>query len=66
MKAAELTIQHGRSKLEFVLAGSAQSYLSWYTDTAHDAMPLLSGYRAVLVYDLAVMQASIRILPRPS
>jgi hypothetical protein len=53
----------GKSKT-FQTSESSLCYLWWFSDVSHEVLPVTSGYRFVLTYNLAVNPA--RVTQRPS
>ncbi|KAK4195620.1 hypothetical protein QBC40DRAFT_269163 [Triangularia verruculosa] len=49
-----VVVKHCGRKDTFKTSDSAQSYVCWYSDVIHEVLPVLSGYRWVLTYNLAI------------
>ncbi|OIW24743.1 hypothetical protein CONLIGDRAFT_685690 [Coniochaeta ligniaria NRRL 30616] len=47
-----VTKHRGRSKI-FMTDNTPQSYIWWFSDVSHEVLPVISGYRVVLTYNLA-------------
>lgn len=61
-QGGELVVKHCGEKQVFKTSAVAQSWASWYSDVEHEVLPVTSGYRWVLTYNLAIDPAQ----PRPS
>nr|XP_018907643.1 PREDICTED: uncharacterized protein LOC109037434 isoform X1 [Bemisia tabaci]XP_018907644.1 PREDICTED: uncharacterized protein LOC109037434 isoform X1 [Bemisia tabaci]XP_018907645.1 PREDICTED: uncharacterized protein LOC109037434 isoform X1 [Bemisia tabaci] len=54
-KGGKLVLTHGDEKYEFETAGSSRfstSFAGWYADITHEILPVTSGYRLMLTYNL--------------
>ncbi|KAF7560174.1 hypothetical protein G7046_g3978 [Stylonectria norvegica] len=61
-QGGEVSLKHCGEKKLFKTSSAAQSYACWYSDVSHEVLPVTSGYRWVLTYNLAIDMA----VPRPS
>ncbi|KAM6514007.1 hypothetical protein FALCPG4_015191 [Fusarium falciforme] len=61
-QGGDLVLKHCGEKKVFKTSEWAQSFACWYSDVSHEVLPVTSGYRWVLTYNLALDQT----LPRPS
>lgn len=58
-----VTKHRGVSKT-FMTDDTPQSYIWWFSDVSHEVLPVTSGYRVVLTYNLAIDPS--RAISRPS
>ena len=59
-QGGEVVVKHrGREKV-FKTSEAAQSFACWYGDVSHEVLPVTSGYRWVLTYNLALDPAKER------
>ncbi|PLW11330.1 hypothetical protein PCANC_19359 [Puccinia coronata f. sp. avenae] len=50
----EVTVKHHGQTKTLRTSDATQSYACWYSDAMHEVLPVQSGYRCVLTYNLAV------------
>jgi hypothetical protein len=58
----EVVLKHDGEKLVYESSKHRISCAGWYSDVTHEVLPVISGYRWVLTYNLAIDQS----LPAPS
>ncbi|KAF9770051.1 hypothetical protein IL306_012460, partial [Fusarium sp. DS 682] len=61
-KGGEVVLKHYGEEMTYESAKYNASCAAWYSDIYHKVLPVKSGYRWVLTYNLAIDQS----LPRPS
>ncbi|KAF6809483.1 2og-fe oxygenase superfamily protein, partial [Colletotrichum sojae] len=62
-EGGDVVVKHrGRTKTFKTSEHPRGSFVAWYSDVSHEVLPVTSGYRVVLTYNLAVDPAT----PRPS
>ncbi|KAF4977820.1 hypothetical protein FZEAL_5727 [Fusarium zealandicum] len=61
-QGGDLVLKHCGETKVFKTSGASQSFACWYSDVSHEVLPVTSGYRWVLTYNLALDQSQ----PRPS
>ncbi|KAI1640477.1 hypothetical protein F4809DRAFT_441552 [Biscogniauxia mediterranea] len=62
----EVIVKHNHKMETFQTCHHEMSYLSWYSDTSHEILPVTSGYRWVLTYNLAMTPAENKSEPPSS
>ncbi|KAI1381983.1 hypothetical protein F4677DRAFT_11617 [Hypoxylon crocopeplum] len=50
----EIVVKHTSRKKTFNFSGMKQAYACWYSDVSHKVLPVKSGYRWVLTYNLTL------------
>ncbi|KAA1065813.1 hypothetical protein PGT21_010861 [Puccinia graminis f. sp. tritici] len=50
----EVVVKHNDQCKTFRTSDAKQSFACWYSDVTHEVLPVRSGYRCVLTYNLAV------------
>lgn len=58
----DVVVKHKGKKMVFQTSAQQPSIISWYSDVHHEVLPVTSGYRWVLTYNLAIPPS----LARPS
>ncbi|KAF5606868.1 2OG-Fe(II) oxygenase superfamily [Fusarium subglutinans] len=58
----DVVLKHCGEKVKYSSSKQEASCAAWYSDVHHEVLPVTSGYRWVLTYNLAIDQS----LPRPS
>ncbi|EXL79795.1 hypothetical protein FOPG_06532 [Fusarium oxysporum f. sp. conglutinans race 2 54008] len=58
----DVVLKHCGEKAKYSSSKQEASCAAWYSDVHHEVLPVTSGYRWVLTYNLAIDQS----LPRPS
>ncbi|OAQ63101.2 2OG-Fe(II) oxygenase superfamily protein [Pochonia chlamydosporia 170] len=53
-QGGEVVLKHCGQKKVFKTSAATQSYAYWYSDVTHEVLPVTSGYRWVLTYNLAI------------
>ncbi|RAK79282.1 2OG-Fe(II) oxygenase [Aspergillus fijiensis CBS 313.89] len=61
-EGGEVVVNHRGQQKTFKLSNTQCSYASWYSDVVHEVLPVTSGYRWVLTYNLALDASQ----PRPA
>ncbi|KJZ73341.1 hypothetical protein HIM_07345 [Hirsutella minnesotensis 3608] len=56
----DVVVKHCGEKKVFRTQDYDQSYVCWYSDVSHEMLPVLSGIRWVLTYNLAVDPQNVR------
>ncbi|POR35594.1 Uncharacterized protein TPAR_04224 [Tolypocladium paradoxum] len=59
-QGGEVVLKHCGEKKVFKTSEATQSYACWYSDVSHEVLPVTSGYRWVLIYNLALDVAETR------
>uniref|UniRef100_A0A0L0NGR3 Prolyl 4-hydroxylase alpha subunit Fe(2+) 2OG dioxygenase domain-containing protein n=1 Tax=Tolypocladium ophioglossoides (strain CBS 100239) TaxID=1163406 RepID=A0A0L0NGR3_TOLOC len=59
-QGGEVVLKHCGEKKIFKTSDATQSYACWYSDVSHEVLPVTSGYRWVLIYNLALDVAEAR------
>ncbi|KAF5712900.1 hypothetical protein FMUND_8178 [Fusarium mundagurra] len=59
-KGGEVVLEHCGEKIFYESSKSQASCATWYSDVHHEVLPVKSGYRWVLTYNLATGQSSPR------
>ncbi|KAI1493162.1 hypothetical protein F5X96DRAFT_623221 [Biscogniauxia mediterranea] len=62
----EVIVKHNHKMETFQTCHHEMSYLSWYSDASHEMLPVTSGYRWVLTYNLAMTPAENKSEPPSS
>lgn len=60
----EVVVRHCGKKATYKTSEAYHSIIAWYSDVTHEVLPVTSGYRWVLTYNLALDEAAR--LSRPS
>lgn len=65
-RGGELRVEHRGDSVEYRGSASSLTFVAFYSDTRHEVLPVESGYRVVLTYDLAVVgdTSAIRADPK--
>ncbi|KAI9625870.1 hypothetical protein H4Q26_016118 [Puccinia striiformis f. sp. tritici PST-130] len=50
----EVVVTHNGERKILKTSDASQSYACWYSDVTHEVLPVESGYRCVLTYNLAI------------
>ncbi|VUC31624.1 unnamed protein product [Clonostachys rosea] len=50
----DVIVKHCGEEKVFKTSQAEHSYISWYSDVTHEVLPVTSGYRWVLTYNLAI------------
>ncbi|KAI7939181.1 hypothetical protein MJO28_014760 [Puccinia striiformis f. sp. tritici] len=58
----EVVVKHNGQCKTLRTSDASQSFACWYSDVTHEVLPVQSGYRCVLTYNLAIQPD----LPRPA
>ncbi|KAG5952530.1 hypothetical protein E4U53_000663 [Claviceps sorghi] len=53
-QGGEVVVKHGGQKKTLKTSEAAQSYACWYSDVSHEVLPVTSGFRWVVTYNLAL------------
>ncbi len=53
-RGGDVIVKHRHEKETLRSSESAQSFMCWYSDVQHEVLPVTSGYRWVLTYNLAL------------
>ncbi|EFY95707.1 2OG-Fe(II) oxygenase superfamily protein [Metarhizium robertsii ARSEF 23] len=53
-QGGEVVLKHCGQKKVFKTSEAPQSFASWYSDVSHEVLPVTSGFRWVLTYNLAL------------
>lgn len=53
-QGGEVLLKHNGQQKLFKSSGYTQSFASWYSDVHHEVLPVTSGYRWVVTYNLAI------------
>ena len=53
-EGGDVIVKHRREKKILRSSKVAQGFMSWYSDVQHEVLPVTSGYRWVLTYNLAL------------
>ncbi|KAJ5833919.1 hypothetical protein N7474_002230 [Penicillium riverlandense] len=61
-EGGDVVVKHGGEKKIFKTSEAQPSFVSWYSDVSHEILPVTSGYRWVLTYNLVLDPSE----PRPS
>lgn len=61
-KGGDVVAKHCGEEKVFKSSEAEQSFICWYSDVSHEVLPVTSGYRWVVTYNLAVDTTQ----PRPS
>ncbi|RAH68279.1 2OG-Fe(II) oxygenase [Aspergillus aculeatinus CBS 121060] len=61
-EGGEVVVNHRGQQKTFKLSNTQCSHASWYSDVVHEVLPVTSGYRWVLTYNLALDASQ----PRPA
>ncbi|XP_044723809.1 2OG-Fe(II) oxygenase superfamily domain-containing protein [Hirsutella rhossiliensis] len=56
-QGGEVVLKHGGQQKVLKTSEAAQSFVCWYSDVSHEVLPVTSGYRWVLTYNLALSSA---------
>ncbi|WQF83243.1 Putative prolyl 4-hydroxylase alpha subunit, Fe(2+) 2OG dioxygenase domain-containing protein [Colletotrichum destructivum] len=56
-KGGDVVVKHCSQTKTFKTSAVAQSFACWYSDVHHEVLPVTSGYRVVLTYNLTIDQA---------
>ncbi|KAI0600815.1 hypothetical protein F4775DRAFT_505890 [Biscogniauxia sp. FL1348] len=59
----EVIVKHNHMMEMFQTCHHEMSFLSWYSDASHEVLPVTSGYRWVLTYNLAMTPAKNKSEP---
>lgn len=59
-KGGEVVLEHCGEEVVYESSKSQASCAAWYSDVHHEVLPVKSGYRWVLTYNLAIDQSSTR------
>ncbi|EMT65032.1 hypothetical protein FOC4_g10011006 [Fusarium odoratissimum] len=59
-KGGEVFLEHCGEEIVYESSKSQASCAAWYSDVHHEVLPVKSGYRWVLAYNLAIDQSSPR------
>ncbi|KAF5556307.1 hypothetical protein FPHYL_7993 [Fusarium phyllophilum] len=59
-KGGEVVLEHCGEEIVYESSKSQASCAAWYSDVHHEVLPVKSGYRWVLTYNLAIGQPSSR------
>lgn len=59
-EGGELVVRHRGSKMIFRTSDNQASYACWYSDVHHEVLPVNSGYRLVLTYNLVLDHSNQR------
>lgn len=59
-EGGEVVVKHCGEKKVFKTSNATQSYACWYSDVSHEVLPVTSGYRWVLTFNLAIDPAQVR------
>ncbi|KAI1025443.1 hypothetical protein LB504_012565 [Fusarium proliferatum] len=59
-KGGEVVLEHCGEEVIYESSKSQASCAAWYSDVHHEVLPVASGYRWVLTYNLAIGQSSPR------
>ncbi|KAI9148884.1 hypothetical protein HJFPF1_10927 [Paramyrothecium foliicola] len=57
-RGGDVVLRHARQTKVYKSSDAAQSITCWYSDVSHEVLPITSGYRWVLTYNLAVDPAT--------
>lgn len=58
-QGGDLVLKHGGSTKVFQTSTEAASFACWYADVSHEILPVTSGYRWVLTYNLTLDTSSV-------
>ncbi|KAK4187865.1 hypothetical protein QBC35DRAFT_463480 [Podospora australis] len=53
-EGGDVIVQHGGKTKTFKISGTSLSSICWYSDVSHEVLPVTSGYRWVLTYNLTL------------
>ncbi|KAG5926576.1 hypothetical protein E4U42_003141 [Claviceps africana] len=53
-QGGEVVVKHGGQKKILKTSEAPQSYACWYSDVSHEVLPVTSGFRWVVTYNLAL------------
>ncbi|KAG5999712.1 hypothetical protein E4U54_001704 [Claviceps lovelessii] len=53
-QGGEVVVKHCGQKKTFRTSEASQSFVCWYSDVSHEVLPVTSGYRWVVSYNLAL------------
>lgn len=53
-KGGDVVLRHRGQSKTFSTQSFVQSFAAWYGDVTHEVLPVTSGYRWVLTYNLAI------------
>jgi len=56
----EVVVKHGGECKTLRTSDASQSFACWYSDVTHEVLPVQSGYRCVLTYNLATTPGQTR------
>lgn len=59
-EGGDVVVRHRNQKKVFKTSESEYSYICWYSDVSHQVLPVTSGYRWVLTYNLALDPSKVR------
>ncbi|TKW52228.1 hypothetical protein CTA1_12806 [Colletotrichum tanaceti] len=59
-EGGDVVVKHCGQTKTFKTSAVAQSFACWYSDVHHEVLPVTSGYRVVLTYNLTIDQAGQR------
>ncbi|KAK5991252.1 hypothetical protein PT974_09530 [Cladobotryum mycophilum] len=59
-QGGEVVVKHCGEQKIFKASGATQSYVCWCSDASYEVLPVISGYRWVLTYNLAIDLAEAR------
>lgn len=64
-EGGEIVLNHCGTKKVFKSSEHTQSFACWYADVSHEILPVKSGYRCILTFNLAVDPASPKSASSP-
>lgn len=59
-EGGDVVVRHRNQEKVFKTSESEYSYICWYSDVSHQVLPVTSGYRWVLTYNLALDPSKVR------
>ncbi|KAK3400751.1 hypothetical protein B0T20DRAFT_152426 [Sordaria brevicollis] len=59
-QGGDVVVKHCGEKKTFKTSDTTQSFITWYSDVHHEVLPVESGYRWVLTYNLALDPKAVR------
>ncbi|KAH8897996.1 hypothetical protein GQ53DRAFT_712511 [Thozetella sp. PMI_491] len=59
-QGGDIVVKHGGQERVYKTSAHDQSFACWYSDVSHEVLPVQSGYRWVLTYNLVVPPAIVR------
>ncbi|KAK0739414.1 hypothetical protein B0T21DRAFT_255276, partial [Apiosordaria backusii] len=64
-QGGEVVLKHQGQTAVYKTSEHKQSWACWYSDVSHEVLPVRSGHRIVLTFNLAIVSQGSTPIPRP-